>query len=192
VRDAVTVVHGPKGCAHHNFSLLHTTGLDNDELILPDIISTGLAETEIIFGGEEALAGVLTSVVRQDPAAVFVLSTCIVDTIGDDVQEVCGRDYGVPIIRVPTAGFLGGTFQDGLNRALCAIAAAFPPRRPDSAATCARGPCVNIIGEKISNSRLRRIMPRSAGCLTGWISGSISDISGTVRFRISHAWEWPG
>ncbi|WML67828.1 MAG: Light-independent protochlorophyllide reductase subunit B [Methanoregula sp. SKADARSKE-2] len=148
VRDAVTVVHGPKGCAHHNFSLLHTTGLDNGELILPEIISTGLAETEIIFGGEEALAGVLTSVARQDPAAVFVLTTCIVDTIGDDVQEVCGRDYGVPIIRVPTAGFLGGTFQDGMNRALCAIAATVPSRRADSAASRAMGPCVNIIGEK--------------------------------------------
>jgi len=148
VRDAVTVVHGPKGCAHHNFSLLHTTGLDNDELILPDIISTGLADMEIIFGGEEALAGALTSVARQDPAAVFVLTTCIVDTIGDDVHEVCGRDYGVPVIPVPTAGFLGGSFQDGMNKALCAIAAIVPSSRTDPADDRAMRPSVNIIGEK--------------------------------------------
>ena len=42
VRDAITVVHGPKGCTHHNFSLLHATGLDNDRVLLPDMFSTGL------------------------------------------------------------------------------------------------------------------------------------------------------
>ena len=41
---------------------------------------------------------------------------------------------------MPTAGFLGGTFQGGLNNALCAIAGIAKPRR--------KSLCVNIIGEK--------------------------------------------
>ena len=140
VRDTVTIIHGPKGCTHHNFSLLHATGSDNDRVTLPDLISTGLSEIDIIFGGEGALERTLDAVAKRHVDAVFVLSTCIVDTIGDDVGAICRRDYGVPILHVPSGGFLGGTFQNGVNNALTAIA--------DTAEPCPKGRCVNIIGEK--------------------------------------------
>ena len=58
----------------------------------------------MIFGGEGALDHTLDQVIARDPGAVFVLSTCIVDTIGDDVGMVCGSKAGVPVIVVPTAG----------------------------------------------------------------------------------------
>jgi len=140
VKDVVTIVHGPKGCTHHNFSLLHATGLDNDRITIPDLISTGLSECDIIFGGEGALERTLEAVAERHVAGIFVLSTCIVDTIGDDVAAVCGRHSKVPVIPVPTAGFLGGTFQNGVNNALNAIA--------DTAEPCKKNQCVNIIGEK--------------------------------------------
>ena len=140
VRDTVTIIHGPKGCTHHNFSLLHATGSDNDRVTLPDLISTGLSEIDIIFGGEGALERTLDAVAKRHVDAVFVLSTCIVDTIGDDVGAICRRDYGVPILPVPSGGFLGGTFQNGVNNSLTAIA--------DTAEPCPKGRCVNIIGEK--------------------------------------------
>ena len=63
-------------------------------------------------------------------------------------RSVCGRDYGVPVIPVPTAGFLGGSFQDGLNNALCAIADFLPGDNGDSAGNGPRCNSVNIIGEK--------------------------------------------
>jgi nitrogenase molybdenum-iron protein alpha/beta subunit len=140
VRDTVTVVHGPKGCTHHNFSLLHATGFENDRISLPDLISTGISETDIIFGGERALERTLEMVAERDVGGIFVLSTCIIDTIGDDVAAVCRRHYNVPVIPVPTAGFLGGTFQNGVNNALNAIADTVEPCIPDHGA--------NIIGEK--------------------------------------------
>jgi nitrogenase molybdenum-iron protein alpha/beta subunit len=140
VKDTVTIVHGPKGCTHHNFSLLHATGLDNDRISIPDLISTGLSESDIIFGGEGALERTLDAVAKRRIGGIFVLSTCIVDTIGDDVAAVCARHYNVPVIPVPTAGFLGGTFQNGVNNALNAIA--------DTVKPCKKIPCVNIIGEK--------------------------------------------
>ena len=140
VRDTITIVHGPKGCTHHNFSLLHATGSDNDRVTMPDLISTGLSESDIIFGGEGALERTLDAVVKRHVDAVFVLSTCIVDTIGDDVAAICRRDRGVPVLPVPSGGFLGGTFQNGVNNALTAIA--------DTAKPCIKDWCVNIIGEK--------------------------------------------
>jgi nitrogenase molybdenum-iron protein alpha/beta subunit len=140
IKDTVTIVHGPKGCTHHNFSLLHATGLDNDRITIPDLVSTGLSESDIIFGGEGALERTLDAVTERHVGGIFVLSTCIVDTIGDDVAAVCGRYSKVPVIPVPTAGFLGGTFQNGVNNALNAIA--------DTAEPCKKSQCVNIIGEK--------------------------------------------
>jgi nitrogenase molybdenum-iron protein alpha/beta subunit len=140
VRNAASIIHGPKGCAHHNFSLFHATLADNEQAALPDLVSSALGESDIIFGGEDALVRTLQSVCRRDVVAVFVLSTCIVATIGDDVEAVCGRNWPVPVIPVPTAGFFGGTFQDGVNNALIALA--------DFSCPSKAGPCVNIIGEK--------------------------------------------
>lgn len=140
VRNTASIVHGPKGCTHHNFSLLHATGLDNETVTLPALVSTALCESDIVFGGETALLRTLESVAERDVDAIFVLSTCIVDTIGDDVAAICGREYGVPVVIVPTAGFIGGTFQNGVANALCAIAGTAEP--------CPVNDCVNIIGEK--------------------------------------------
>jgi nitrogenase molybdenum-iron protein alpha/beta subunit len=140
VRDTASIIHGPKGCAHHNFSLFHATLLDNGQAALPDLVSSALGESDIIFGGEDALSRTLQSVCRRDVLAVFVLSTCIVATIGDDVEAVCGRDWPVPVIPVPTAGFFGGTFQDGVNNALITLA--------DFSEPSPTRPFVNIIGEK--------------------------------------------
>ena len=139
VRDTVSIVHGPDGCSHHNFSLLHATAMDNDHVTIPSLVSTGLAERDIVFGGEEALARTLVSVADSGADAIFVLSTCIVDTIGDDIRQVCTQDYGVPVIPIPTAGFLGGTFQNGVNNALIALADLAEPASP--------GAGVNIVGE---------------------------------------------
>jgi nitrogenase molybdenum-iron protein alpha/beta subunit len=113
---------------------------DNEKDIVPDIVSSALEEGDIVFGGEEALDRTIRSVCSRDVAAVFVLSTCVVATLGDDVAAVCGRDWGTPVIPVATAGFLGGEFQGGVNNALIALAGCAEPQ--------AAAPCVNIIGEK--------------------------------------------
>ena len=141
IRDAITVVHGPSGCTHHNFSLLHATSLDHDRVAIPPIISSGLSETEVVFGGEGALDRTLDRAISREPAAIFVLSTCIAETIGDDVAAVCNAKAGVPVIVIPTAGFLGGSFQTGVNNALVALAGMAEP-------SPGRKGQVNIIGEK--------------------------------------------
>jgi len=143
VVDSATIIHGPAGCAHHNFSLLHATGLDNDRITSLNLFSSGMLEPEVIFGGEDALERAIRRAVRGDYSVVYVLSACIADTIGDDVPAVCRKDWGVPVIPVPTAGFLGGSFQDGVNNALVSIAGTLT-----GTAERKNGICANIIGEK--------------------------------------------
>jgi nitrogenase molybdenum-iron protein alpha/beta subunit len=144
VRDSISIVHGPSGCAHHNFSLLHTTGLDNDTIEFPRLVSSGMLDTEIVFGGDAALEQAIRAAVSDNAYVIYVLSTCIAETIGDDVAAICSKDWGVPVIPIPTAGFLGGSFQKGVNNALMAIAGTVPQRSGGK-----RVPgLVNIIGEK--------------------------------------------
>ncbi|MDV2480516.1 oxidoreductase [Methanoculleus sp. Wushi-C6] len=143
VRDAVCIVHGPSGCTHHNFSLLHATILANDCVEVPRLLSTRLTENDIIFGGEEALEKTIARalVSSPPPASIFVLSTCIVETIGDDTAAVCARPWGVPVIAVPTAGFLGGVFETGIRNALSSVASLASPAAEVTLAA-------NLVGEK--------------------------------------------
>ena len=147
IKDSVTIIHGPPGCAHHNFSLLHATILDNDCMVIPSVMSSGMSEHDVIFGGEEALMKVINEVASQDPGIIFVLSTCITETIGDDVLAVT-QNAGVPVCMVPTGGFLGGDFEMGFSRALIAVSNLALPasttREPDQKISNS----VNLIGEK--------------------------------------------
>jgi nitrogenase molybdenum-iron protein alpha/beta subunit len=121
VTDGLSIVHGPAGCSQHNASLLHATLLGEDTPRLLRILSSDLDEAGVIFGGEEALSAALREAVAGDPPVIFVLSTCVVQTIGDDVEGVCGREWGVPVVPVPSSGFLGGGFADGMRNALVAL-----------------------------------------------------------------------
>ena len=139
--DAVTLIHGPDGCTHINTSLLYTTLAEHDVFRIPEIVSTGLGEDEVIFGGEDALHDALTDICSDDPAAVVVASTCVSETIGDDVAGICSQSWDCPVIYVPSSGFLGGTFTDGYTNTLTAISSFIRPGKQDPN-------IVNIIGEK--------------------------------------------
>ncbi|KQC04141.1 MAG: hypothetical protein APR55_01935 [Methanolinea sp. SDB] len=140
VQDAVTIIHGPAGCAHHNVSLFFSLLHEQDIGAIPAIRCTDLRESEVIFGGELVLEALVEETVREGWKSVFVLSTCVVDTIGDDVAAVCSREYGVPVCYIPTSGFLGGVFQTGYENALLALSSFSCRAAPDGTVT--------LIGEK--------------------------------------------
>ena len=140
VSDAITVIHGPAGCTHHNFSLLHASGLDNDAFHIPALLSSGMQEQDVIFGGEEALKSAIIRAEAMHPACIFVLSSCIPDTIGDDTGSVCDARTAVPLYLVPTGGFLGGGFFAGYQNALLLLSSSATRGEPQLE--------VSIIGEK--------------------------------------------
>ena len=140
ITDGITIIHGPDGCAHHNSSLLHALQVDSDRLFAPDILSTSLTETEVIFGGEKALEETIRRAAVCEPGMLCVLTSCVSAAIGDDVQAVC-RDFShLPIVVVPTEGFLGGGFSQGVEHALIALS--------DLGETGEQNGRVTLIGEK--------------------------------------------
>jgi nitrogenase molybdenum-iron protein alpha/beta subunit len=99
-----------------------------------------MQEQDVIFGGEEALKSAIARAEAMHPACIFVLSSCIPDTIGDDTSAVCAARNVVPTYLVPTGGFLGGGFFAGYQNALLSLSS--PATRGDPR------PEVSVIGEK--------------------------------------------
>ncbi|OPX68943.1 MAG: light-independent protochlorophyllide reductase subunit B [Methanoregulaceae archaeon PtaB.Bin108] len=140
IRDCATIIHGPAGCAHHNFSLLHALHAARDRVAPPALISTDMSEKEVIFGGEPLLEETLLQALSHHPEIVCVLSTCVAATIGDDVEAICRVPRTTPVLHIPTGGFLGGGFLSGHMEALRALSRL--------AANGEKALSVNLIGEK--------------------------------------------
>lgn len=140
IRRGVTIIHGPSGCAHHNLSLLHALRAALDLALPPPVFSTDMTEREVIFGGEHLLEEAISLAAKRKPDVVFVLSTCVAATIGDDVDAVCRLPYGSPVVHIPTAGFLGGGFLTGHIQALISLSRFAGARK--------KGLAVNLVGEK--------------------------------------------
>ncbi|KUK68709.1 MAG: Oxidoreductase/nitrogenase, component 1 [Methanomicrobiales archaeon 53_19] len=170
LKDAVTVIHGPSGCTHHNVSLLHASLAEIDEVQIPCFLSSNIHEEEVIFGGEKALLHALDAAEARDSSLICVVSTCIADTIGDDIAALCSQKRSVPVIHIPGAGFLGGGFSEGIRNALSSLlnlAEADDMRSDDG---------VLIVGEKNLEYEVEENF-REVSCLL-----SLLDLAPGIRF----------
>jgi nitrogenase molybdenum-iron protein alpha/beta subunit len=104
-------------------------------------VSTDIREDDVIFGGEGALEDAIHTAQGEDIGGIFILNTCIVDTIGDDTAALCKKKWKVPVIFIPSSGFLGGGFNQGMMNALQTLAGEgkIQSQIPNA---------VNLIGEK--------------------------------------------
>jgi len=104
IEGAVSLVHGPCGCAFHH-------RLSPRRLFSPiyDLACTDMDETDVIQGGEEKLrARIIDVCKRYDPALVVVLPTCISGLIGDDIPGVIENlksKIACDILYAPSEGF---------------------------------------------------------------------------------------
>lgn len=141
IKDAISIVHGPAGCAHQASSLFHSAMLANERFDIPYIYTSGLLENQIIFGGEDKLRDSIKEAVSSDPSAVFIIGTCISGTIGDDIDSVCKENRGIPVINLNTAGFLGDSFDTGFFNAIKGVSELITPGDEKTLTA-------NIVGEK--------------------------------------------
>ena len=128
IRDGITIFHSPRGCAHQMFSAYHAMAADSDTFSIPKVIVSNITNREVIFGGEEALLEALDRADAENPALISVVTSCVPETIGDDVEGVCASHAAADkIVYVPASGFLGGSSQDGENIALISISKRVSP-----------------------------------------------------------------
>jgi len=110
--DAVHLVHGPMTCLGASWETRQTMtsyqGVDHTQMGF----TTGITTNDVIFGGDKKLADSIDYILAHfTPEAIFVYSTCVTALVGDDIDAVCSdkeEQYGIPVVAVHAAGFVGG------------------------------------------------------------------------------------
>ena len=152
VLDAVTIAHGPNSCGHITYQavtavsrrFLLERGLVLTAKIAPPVVSTGMNESVMIFGGEEELREKLTQVKEGSPKLIFVLTTCPSGIIGEDVGFVKEyEDSATKVIPIIADGNLAGDYMQGIIMTYVEMANALIDKNGQP-----EGHLVNIIGEK--------------------------------------------
>ncbi len=125
IEGCIPLIHGSQGCSTYirRYVISHFR-----EPI--DIASSNFSETTAIFGGGENLKKALDNVIRQyNPAAVGIATTCLSETIGDDVRlyleqyRAERKNLALPALLSASTPSYRGTHMDGYSAALKATVA---------------------------------------------------------------------
>jgi len=151
IADCMPLFHGSQGCA--TYMRLYLAHHFREPV---DIASSALSEKGAVYGGAANLKkGLKNLMTGYSPKAIGVATTCLAETIGDDVaqiirefrqEEPSARD--LPIIHVSTPSY-SGSHEEGYAKTLQAIVQALAVRGPP-------GDRINLIlGSVISPADVR-------------------------------------
>ena len=126
IEGAVPYLHGSQGCATYmrRYIISHY----NEPI---DIASSSLSEKHAVYGGGPNLKLGLTNVAaKYRPALIGIATTCLTETIGDDVgrylreyEEDTRGSVGLPtLVHVSTPSY-AGTHMEGFHAASRAVVA---------------------------------------------------------------------
>ena len=95
--NVAIVVHGDRGC------------LPTPEGSRAGACTSDLREMDVVGGGEARLAAAVAEVIgrRGRPEAVVIVSTCLSEVIGDDIEHVARlaeQAHGVPVVPIKATG----------------------------------------------------------------------------------------
>jgi nitrogenase molybdenum-iron protein NifN len=118
----VPLLHGSQGCS--TYIRRYMIGHFREPV---DVASSNFHEQAAIFGGRDNLRLALRNVIRQyDPAVIGIATTCLAETIGDDINMFLeefrreGEGELPPMVPVSTASYRG-THAEGFHGAVRAM-----------------------------------------------------------------------
>lgn len=127
-KGCVVLFHSPRGCAHVASTMdmgSQYRGIAESQLETMDavpLLSSNMREKDTIFGGTDRLRDAIGYTMKTyHPEYLVIAASCVAGVIGDDVAaaaEDAEEEYGVPVIAVTEAGFLGGEYGDGYRIAM--------------------------------------------------------------------------
>lgn len=150
VKDCLSVMHSPAGCAYMSIDGLMSIGtrggMSGQSHLLPNLLSTSIGEDDVVFGGERHLEELIREAHRRlRPRAFFLITSCPVSIIGDNWDQVVSKllKDGIRVVSIQTEGIIGGDYQKGMINAYAALAKEFID--PEVAAEEGH---VNVVGER--------------------------------------------
>lgn len=123
IENTMVIIHGSQGCA--TYMRRHMAEHFNEPI---DVASSSITEQGTIYGGEVSLIkGLENLITLYDPKLIGILSTCLAETIGEDLQRTAaafmkekGDQVDVQLVPVATPGY-GGGHSEGYLQALYSI-----------------------------------------------------------------------
>lgn len=114
VERAMVLIHGSQGCA--TYMRRHMSEHFHEPI---DVASSAITENSTVYGGEASLIRGLDNLVQlYNPGLIGVITTCLAETIGEDIGRMCAAYTAcrggsvVPLIPVSTPGY-GGSHHEG-------------------------------------------------------------------------------
>jgi len=120
VSGSALLAHSPQGCEYLVTNAFASQECDYMETVT---LCTKLCVDEIVHGGEDILARTIREVKDLPVSALFVLSACGPEIVGDDIVAVCEAlqpEVKFRLIPIECAGFRGSQY-DGIDIALDTI-----------------------------------------------------------------------
>ncbi len=157
ISGGMPLLHGGQGCATYIRRYLISHFREP-----MDVASSSFGEQAAVFGGEPNLHAGLDNLIRQyQPALVGVATTCLAETIGEDVPAMLRRwrmqhPDGPELVPVSTPSYQGSHVQ-GFHAAVAALVAHF-------AEPMALERTVALFPGMISPADLRHLREIAAGC----------------------------
>ncbi|MEG6587042.1 nitrogenase component 1 [Dendrosporobacter sp. 1207_IL3150] len=151
IEQSMVILHGSQGCS--TYMRRHIAEHFNEPV---DVGSSSLNEKGTVYGGEGNLKQALDNIIKvYNPKLIGVLTTCLAETIGEDVKRITSDFIShngikdLPIVAVSTPGY-GGNHPEGYLLAVKSIIEALTQKvEPHNR--------VNIIVPNISPADIREI-----------------------------------
>lgn len=119
IDDSVMVVIGPDECAY--YTQLATSG-GAMKANGCQIVSVVLDQHDVTFGCQEKMDEAFAELMEEyRPEAVFLVTTCVVEVIGDDVDAMAegyAAEYGLPVVVVHAENFKTDDHLPGIEHTL--------------------------------------------------------------------------
>ena len=155
LKDAVILAHSPKSCTYLSIQTISSAGRRTlfergnilPSSLIPNVLSTDMSETDMVFGGSENLLSKVKSILnsKSPPPAIVIVSSCPSGIIGDDIDDALSLSTErTKIVTVKAEGNLTGDYLQGMLMAYTSLAKQIIDRSVEK-----RERTVNIVFEKV-------------------------------------------
>ncbi len=145
IKNSMIVVVGTDECSYYTKSM--TIGAPSFGGVKGRCVSVILDDHDVTFGSAKKVHAAFEEIVAEyKPECVFLVTTCVVEIIGDDydaIAEELTRRHGIPVLAVHTEHFKCEDHFPGLERTVTACLSLMEARPCDDS--------VNVLGQRMGN-----------------------------------------
>ena len=144
IKDCLLVIVGTDECSYYTKSL---TLSDRYGGINGRCVSVVLDSHDVTFGSAESMHKAFKEIVSEyQPKCVMLVTTCVIEVIGDDYDVIAKeltKQYSIPVMAVHTEHFKCEDHFPGFERAITACQSIMQPQKCDGS--------VNVLGQRFGD-----------------------------------------